>query len=232
MKIITVSLSFYNQGEILKRHIADWKSFPTGLKDRLKFFVIDDCSETPATEVLAGQDLSGIDLNIYRVEEDIYCNMSGVKNLGAKECPTEWILHLDMDTMVSLAAASAMLERAGGSGPGVAYKFNRRVADTAHEKHHVPHPGVGLIRKDDYWQAGGCDEDFAGHYGFEDTDFWRKASGSIRLEECLDIYLDYIPEGNSDISRERKKNHKLFKSKTKPGKASTDYLRFPWKKVY
>jgi len=231
MKQLTINLSFYNQNEILKKHVMEWKSFPVSVKDSLKFSIIDDHSKVPAEEVLKDMDVSDLDISIYRVEDDLYCNIAGARNLGAKECRTEWMLILDMDTLVSSEAAVEMLKKAEDSGPGVAYKFNRRVEDTGHEKHHVVHPAVCLIRKEDYWRAGGCDEDFVGNYGFTDPSFWHKSQGLIRVEECREIYLDYIPEGQADINRDRKKNSKLFKSKKKSGAWSTDYIRFKWRKI-
>ena len=231
MKLITIQLSFYNQSEILKRHIRQWSAFPDSVKEKFSAFIMDDCSKTPADEVLAAMDLSGLDISIYRVEEDLYCNIAGVRNLGAKECQTEWMLVLDMDTMISSDTAMKMLRKAEASGPGMAYRFNRRVKDIGHEKHHLVHPAVCLIRKKDYWEAGGCDEDFVGNYGYTDPGFWYRAKDLIKVEECHDIYLDYIPEGQANINRDRKKNDKLFRSKKKSGDWSTDYIRFKWTKV-
>lgn len=231
MKLITICLSYFNQNEILKKHIKAWKSFPAAAKERLNFSVIDDHSKIPAVEVLNDIDLSDIDLSIYRVEDDIFCNMSGVKNLSAKVCETEWMLELDMDTMASAESVEKMLKKAEGSGKGEAFRFNRRVEDSQHEKNDIVHPFVCLIRKDDFWRAGGCDEDFAGSYGYTDAGFWHKSKDLITVEECRDIYLDYLPEGNSEIVRNTKRNHKLLKSKKKSGKWSTDYIRFKWKKV-
>ena len=231
MKLITVTLSYFNQNELLKMHVKEWKSFPVAIKDRLKFSIIDDHSNVPADEVLKDVDLSDIEVSIYRVEDDIFCNMSGVKNLSAKVCRTEWMLELDMDTMVLTEAAGEMLKKAEESDSGMAYRFNRRVEDTGHEKHNVCHPFVCLIRKEDFWRAGGCDKDFAGSYGFTDAGFWHKSRDLIRVEECRDIYLDYLPEGNSEIIRDTRRNYKLLKSKKKSGAWSTDYIRFKWKQV-
>jgi len=231
MKRLTVNLSFYNQSETLIKHIHKWKAFPDNVKEKVSFFIIDDCSKTPAEEVVKDMDVSGLDISIYRVEEDLYCNIAGARNLGAKECRTEWMLILDMDTLVSSETVVQMLNKAEDSGQGLAYRFNRRVEDAGHEKHHVVHPAVCLIRKEDYWRAGGCDEDFVGNYGFTDPSFWHRSKDLIRVEECRDIYLDYLPEGQADINRDRKKNGKLFRSKKKSGAWSTDYIRFRWKKV-
>lgn len=70
--------------------------------------------------------MSDIDLSVYRVNEDLYCNIAGVRNLSAQECKTEWIVILDMDTFVSEEFATSMLKLAS-IRKGEAYKFNRRV---------------------------------------------------------------------------------------------------------
>ena len=61
---------------------------------------------------------------------------------------------------------------------------------------------------------------------------------SVTIDDCLekiynayDIYLDYIPEGESDIHRDRAHNAKLFEEKKKNNEWSQDFIRFPWLKV-
>lgn len=36
------------------------------------------------------------------------------------------------------------------------------------------HPAIALLPVDLYWRAGGCDEDFVGHYGNTDAHFWHR----------------------------------------------------------
>ena len=67
-----------------------------------------------------------MNLSIYRVKEDWICNIAGVRNLSAQECKTEWMVILDMDTIVSEKLASFMSGLCN-SPSGICYKFNRRV---------------------------------------------------------------------------------------------------------
>ena len=101
MKKITINLSFYNQDKILMKHVSRWNSWPQDILQIFSFCIIDDCSKNNAYEVLKGIDLSNIDLSIYRVKEDLICNIAGVRNLSAKLCKTDWMLNLDMDTLIS-----------------------------------------------------------------------------------------------------------------------------------
>ena len=78
---------------------------------------------------------------------------------------------LDMDCFVPEETAIGMLVLSEKGGNN-AYKFTRRVVEnTSHPKHGDPHPAICLIRKEDYWNVGGCEEDLVGRHGFTDPSF-------------------------------------------------------------
>ena len=104
MKKITINLSFYNQNEILVKQVQSWISWSKEIRDQFSFCIVDDCSKKFALDILEEDDsvdMTDLDLSIYRVKEDLYCNIAGVRNLSAKECKTEWMVILDMDTFIS-----------------------------------------------------------------------------------------------------------------------------------
>lgn len=227
-KKITINLSYYNQDKVLKDHIYLWKSYSNEIKDQISFCIVDDCSKIPADEVLSGIDLRDLDINIYRVTEDLYCNIAGVRNLAATVCETDWMVMLDMDTMVSKELADQMLELTYAQ-PGNCFKFNRRVNN--HIKNNQTHPAVCLLRKDDYWNVGGCEEDLVGHYGFTDPSFWHRARGKLKINERRDLFLDYVPDGEADIQRDTSHNSRLFEHKKATNSWSNNFVRFKWEKI-
>ena len=235
MKKITVNLSFYNQSEVLVKQVKGWKSWAKEIKDQFTFCIVDDCSKKPALEVLTeddGVDMSDLDVRIYRVKEDLFCNIAGVRNLAGRECDTEWMIILDMDTFISEELARELLKLTVIE-PGHSFKFNRRVpGDRSHPKNGQQHPAVCLLRKEDYWNVGGCEEDLVGHYGSTDGSFWYRAKGKLKVYDITDLYLDYVPEGEADITRDTAHNIALHEEYKRTNGWSTDFVRFDWEKVY
>jgi len=228
---VTVNLSFYNQNEVLKQHVLLWKSYSQETKDQFSFCIVDDCSATPADEVLSDIDLSDIDVKIYRVTEDLDCNIAGVRNLATTVCDTDWMVILDMDTSISEDLAKQMLNLVN-IGEGNCFKFNRRVpSDSSHEKNNQTHPAVCLLRKSDYWNVGGCEEDLVGHYGQTDPIFWYRAKGKLEVHEQRELFLDYIPDGEADINRDTAHNFRLFQEKRLNNSWSATFLRFGWTRL-
>ena len=226
MSLITVNLSFYNQNDVLVKHVLGWKSWSKELKEKFSFCIIDDCCKTKAVDVLSEIDLSDLNLSIYRVQEDLVCNIAGVRNLSAQECKTEWMVILDMDTLISEELASSMIELCRAP-KGSCFKFNRRVpSNPYHPKNNQPHPAVCLLQLEDYWDVGGCEEDLVGHYGQTDPIFWYRASNVLTVHFRSDMYLDYIPEGEAVINRDTSHNQKLFEEKRRTHNWSTDFVRF------
>lgn len=234
-KIITINLSYYNQPRsILMKHIDNWKSYPDNIRNKFTFFIIDDCSKITAEEILKNIDLSSLDIHIYRVKIDLICNIAGVRNLGAKECETPWYVILDMDTLISTEMAEQLIQLANENiNKNNAFNFNRKVINNPkHIKNNVAHPAVCLIRTSDYWNIGGCEEDLVGSYGKTDASFWHRAKNKVELITKNNIYLEYYPEGESNIKRDTTRNIKIYKEKKKNNTWSKDFVRFPWKKIF
>lgn len=232
MKKITINLSFFNQDNILKKHVNGWNNWSNDILKYFSFCIVDDCSKNIATDVLNSVDFSNLDLAIYRVKEDLFCNISGVRNLSAQECSTEWMMILDMDTIINEKLAESILSLINAKS-GNCFKFNRKVPrNIFHKKNGVMHPAVCLIRKKDYWNVGGCDEDLVGNYGQTDPIFWYRAKDKLKINFMRNMYLEYDPKGESNIKRETKNNLDLFDKKKTSNSWSTNHIRFEWEKIY
>ena len=92
---LTFIVTYYNQGPMLTRLIDGWEAWPDEVKERVKFLIVDDGSETKAIDHAHPKT---IDLAIYRVLKDKYCNIGGARNLGTKVAETEWILAIGVQT--------------------------------------------------------------------------------------------------------------------------------------
>lgn len=232
MRTLTIALGYFNQMDALRKHITAWNRYPEELKKKLSFIIVDDYSSIPAARVLETEsNLHGLDIHLYRVKTDLFWNVAGARNLGLQETETEWALLLDMDTMVDTVTLRQLFELIQGGSQAVVYQFNRRISRRSGDFQEKPHPGVMLIRKDDYWSVGGSDEDFAGAYGYNDRSFLHRAGKQLEIRTCRDIYLHHESSGVARVVKGRSRNEKLFKAKRKNNSWSTDYLRFDWEEV-
>lgn len=229
MKKITICLSYYNQSkETLIRHLNYWNNFDNNIKQYYTFQIIDDCSKIPINNLLSKDLFNDLDIKLYRVLEDKFCNISGVRNLAAQECKTEWMLILDMDTYINNYMANQLLTLLDTD---MAYKFNRKTTNLNHPKNNKPHPAVCLIKKQKFWEIGGCEEDLVGNYGYTDPCFWFRAKNIIKSETKKDIYLEYFDDAEADIVRDTSNNYQIYLDKTKNNNWSNNYIRFSWKKI-
>lgn len=223
---LTFIYTYYNQIGMLRTQLENWRCYPESLRKRIAFMLVDDCSRRPAAQLVGNPN---IDLSIYRVLEDLYCNIGGARNLGTKVCQTKWMLHSDMDHVISSTAAEAMLGLAAKNERKI-YKFQRIDPDTGVTK---IHPGTMLLTPEVYWEVGGCDEDFVGNYGQTDIHFFKRADKIIETELRDDIQMVIHREGETPIDRSPEKlepNRKLLEQKLASGEWSTDFLRFTWER--
>ena len=236
---VTFCISYFNQDrKNLLMHLNYYKSYNEKYKNCIKLLIIDDCSKIGIDKLLTKNDINGINIDILQVTDDLYCNIAGVRNLAAKQCTTKWMMILDMDTLVSPILAGQIIEiidkaeRDQGLWNTI-FKFNRKVPiNPRHEKNNVIHPAVCLIQIKHYWQAGGCEEDLVGHYGYTDPSFWHRVSKeNINIRVLDDKHVHFNPSAEADINRDSSHNIKIYEDYTINNKWSNNYVRFNWKKI-
>ena len=108
------------------------------------------------------------------------------------------------------------------------------------------HPGVMMIRKESYWLAGGCDEDFVGQYGQTDPHFrWRASNTGYptkllhikslsRNTSWLPMNIEPMENDHADYSckvplkNDTRNKMLILSKKSKKVAWSKEFLRFKW----
>tara|TARA_Y200000002_G_C22687531_1_gene666576 strand:+ start:1344 stop:2693 length:1350 start_codon:yes stop_codon:yes gene_type:complete len=181
LKTITVSISYYNQDKkIILRHLNNLKSFPVNVKNSLSFQIIDNCSKISLKEILNQEDLTELDITIYRIDKDTKDSIVNVRDFGAKECKTPWYLPLNMNTVLPLKTTRRLLALAHKhvNSKKKIYRFKGQVVNNdKHKKNLSILPDVYFLKTEDYCDIGENDKNFDGNNGVLDRH-----------------YLDYYPE--------------------------------------
>ena len=221
---LTLITHVYNAQGPVDRQLALWKQFSPELLAQLQFLVVDDYSDAPLQV-----DKGPLDLRLVRVDDDIDWNMPGCRNLAATLAQTEWMLFFDVDNVASEASLLKIVGALGRLDRQRLHVFRRTENGVDVE----PHINSFLITRQGFWRAGGYDEDFSGHYGFEDVLFrmmWRKHVGTEVL--LTDIAFEQIAFRTSGLDRDTTRNQALIQGRAASGMPKTrGLLRFAWHEV-
>lgn len=236
--MISLIITYYNQTKMLEKQVKLWDSYNSNIKQNFKFIIIDDGSEKKAFDVVKNINTTNLDLSLYEIQEDIYCNIPGAMNLGSKVANTEWLLHMDMDHTFQERYLLDLLEISKKSKKDVVYRFNRDVRKDPKMLKKNPsgfkyHPKLCMMTKYLYWYIGGFDEDFCGHYGRTDTAFFTRGLGKFETIYLRHALLDMDKDGDAPgIDRKNLTfNTNLLKEKTAKKNWSNNILRFNWSKI-
>jgi len=221
---LTLITHVYNAQGPVERQLALWKQFSPELLAQLQFLVIDDHSDAPLQV-----DKGPLDLRLVRVDDDIDWNMPGCRNLAATLAQTEWMLFFDVDNVASEASLQKIVGALDRLDRQRLHVFRRTENGVDVE----PHINSFLITRQGFWCAGGYDEDFSGHYGFEDVLFrmmWRKHVGTEVL--LTDIAFEQIAFRTSGLDRDLSRNQALIAQRAAAGMPKPrGMLRFAWSEV-
>lgn len=252
MQLLTVIYPYYENPEMLRFQLENWYHYP----DEVSIILVDDGSQKhPALETVRSC-VFGVpkNLRLLRVKEDIPWNQHGARNLGAKLALTEWLFMSDICRVFE----STDMQRLVDSMVGLEnkyYKFHGWQVNGPVEIKHYPsdytgplesingltyqHPNSFLVRKSDYWKAGGYDEDYCGTYGGDGA--LTKSLEKFLPCETLNIplfYYDHVfPDAKTNLPRkegiyrekyfremERKKRERDLKPKNP--------IRFEWEEIH
>jgi hypothetical protein len=224
MANLTLITHVYNAQGPVDQQLALWRAFAPDLLARLSFLVIDDHSDTPLSV-----DKGPLDLRLLRVEDDIDWNMPGCRNLAATVAETAWMLYFDVDNVASEASLRKIVDALPQLDTKRLHVFRRVEGGVDVE----PHINSFLITRQGFFRAGGYDEDFSGHYGFEDVLFrmmWRKHVGTEVL--LTDIAFEQIAFRTSGLDRDTTRNQALAQARAAAGMPKPKgMLRFGWAEV-
>lgn len=221
MADLTLITHVYNAQQPVERQLALWRQFSPALRARLSFLVIDDHSDEQLQV-----DKGDLDLRLVRVDDDIAWNMPGCRNLAATLCETPWMLFFDVDNVASEASLLKLVNALPRLDRNRLHVFRRTENGVDVE----PHINSFLITRQGFFRAGGYDEDFSGHYGFEDVAFrmmWRKHVGTEVL--LTDIAFEQIAFRTSGLDRDLSRNQALIAQRAASGMPKPrGMLRFTW----
>jgi predicted glycosyltransferase involved in capsule biosynthesis len=219
---LSIVTHVYNQPETVARHVEFWKSLDPAVTRQIEFICVDDFSDSPL-QIQRGH----LNLRLFRVTDDIDWNMPGCKNLGALMARADWLLFFDIDALVDERGLASIVGAIDRLNAKTLYNFRR----TENGVDVAPHINTLLMSRDSFFLAGGLDEDFSGHYGYEDVHFhhmWRHHVGNEVL--LTDIAFQQLSARTESLDRDTTRNQALVHDKIiKQGHAgSVGKLRFRW----
>ena len=231
MKKLSIITHFYNHPEQVEAQVASWKKIDRSLLPQIEFVLIDDCSD-----VLPNIVPDDLDLKVYRIDSDIAWNQSGARNLGFFAATGDWCLVFDIDQKLEVASLPALLGNLEQLDRAAMYYlkangvFDRNVNQAF--EHHV---NTFLVSLNEFKNRAMYDEDFAGHYGYEDLlvpYVWERHGGRRVLLSDPVFFSEDSSVRTENLSRDLEVNKALLARKLAEGaRRPQNFLRFTWRSV-
>jgi glycosyltransferase involved in cell wall biosynthesis len=161
---LSVISHFYNHLEGVQAQIDSWNQLPDHLIPHVEFILIDDCSEQQIQ-----LKPSRINLRLYRISTDIHWNQAGARNLGIFHARAPWMLLFDIDQRLTPETLPTILLNLHALEPNVMYSLITKGLYNGIDRVKADrHISTFLVNRDRFKEIGVYDEDFVGHYGYED----------------------------------------------------------------
>ena len=230
-KKLSVIVPYYNNVERVTRQLELWQSLPTHITRDVEFILIDDCSERSAPV-----HAEALTVKHFRVKTEIDWNQPGARNLGAFVASGEWALFYDVDQLPTREGLLMIIERLNDFHAGFMYFFRiNRLINPVNGKPLEYHPSTFLISLPLFKWHVMFDEDFSGHYGYDDLymhSVWEKFGGQFVLLNDM-VFFEDLDSGTPSLSRDLERNAALELAKRQAGcKKPSHFLRFEWEQVF
>lgn len=230
MPNVSIITHFYNQPELVRAQVAYWESLPDKILSQVEFILIDDCSEQPL--ILPGTKL---DLNLYRINTDVKWNQAGARNLATFNAYGNWAIFFDIDQRFFPGPMEVVLDNIINFDEMTMYYFRSDNQFDANGGTDLPfHVNTYLINLRKFKLYGMFDEDFAGHYGYEDLYMprvWERHGGKRAVLNDTNYFED-LGFRTASLDRDLSRNKLLAEQKLAAGaRNSPGILRFEWEQV-
>lgn len=217
---ISVIILYYGAPEaVIDRHIA---AILNNSLQPYEIIIVNDGHEKDLTECLTAY--KGLINIVYaKITPDIHWNLSGAANLGLTLSAGDLVSFEDCDVIPEPEYYKEMIKL-------IDQGIDRAYAHYANEAGRPA--GCCVARKAIYTDVGMLDEDFAGHYGFDDIYIGMKFDrAGYKTGVSAQKLLTWVFDGEThDIERDSKFNYDLMMYKHAAGMVNTiNRLRFDWK---
>lgn len=246
LDVATLIVPFYRNVEMLREQCRLWNLLP----EAFRIIVVDDGSPEPAAPVVLRHtwERTRKRLQLYRIGVDIPWNRGGARNLGAQQCATDWLIHVDIDHVLLPESAGALLKADVDAGHWYRFRrFRNGKADATRMKDAIPrdqpfgevkpHVDSYLVEKAVFWKAGGYNEDFSGCLG-GGTPFLaelEKTLGAPKIlpdDVSLQVYTRDTCADASDHTLSRDTSEFTRRKQAMRGNyRGSNPLRFPWERI-
>ena len=230
MPAISIVTHFYNYPQRVREQIMYWESLPSEILSEVEFVVIDDCSrQSPAWRA------TKLDLKVFRIITDIPWNQSGARNLATFNARGNWVIYSDIDQRLNPGPMRLILGNLNAFDKMTMYYLRSDNQFDANIGQRLPcHPNTYLVNLEKFKVHGMFDEDFAGHYGYEDLympQVWERHGGKrVMLDDAN--YFEDLGFSTAELNRDLSRNRLLAEQKLSAGtKNSLGMLRFEWGQV-
>jgi hypothetical protein len=233
---------YYNQHRCLPLHIKFWRRWTAKQKRDTEIILIDDCSTTPLDiSLLRGLDL---DIKVYRIAEDLFWNVSGVKNLGFKLAKHDWVITADFDNVITSDTLYGLQDLDYSDTKVMYWPYLNFPSEKIPTRLREPHVNSYVMNKQFYWETGGYSEAFTGNHGYEDSFFHQvilPPHNPIKIELpevwfrwIRDPYVSRSRDKNDNLTNRSGKNEILYKELKESFDPSVErkILNFTWEKAY
>jgi hypothetical protein len=232
--MINLVFLYYDNPHMLRVQIDCWNSYADALKSPPRVLLIDDGSPKTRAADIVRKIKCRVPIQVFRIQEDIPWNFAGARNLGCHHA-RGWIYVSDIDTLLYAEDAKKLFE-----GPPLqreAFYMPKRVWLPSEVE---ARPGIVnlLFHKSKYREIGGYDEDYAGHYGREETDYHNRLKRAAHKIYREDVIIRVVsPKLVRDAHthgrvRDKTRNIALYEQKEAAGyPRPANPLRFAWERV-
>lgn len=228
MPKLTIVTHHYNGHDKAQALVSHMNGLPADIANDIELLVVDDFSDKACQLSNSG----GIQLKQLRITDDIAWNQSGARNLGAMLSRSNWLLFFDIDQQPNLSALEKLIKGLSSFESKTMYFFYvSNFIDSNLKIELSVHPNTFMVNKYDFIEFGMYDEDFAGHYGFEDIYLpyvWEK-NGGRRIILGNSPFFEDQNFKTSAMNRSIDRNKDLANKKVALGSPrAKSFIRFSW----
>jgi hypothetical protein len=197
-KPVTIVMPFYMNDAFLRQQIGWWGTASKSLRGHLNAIIVDDCSPTPAVDVLLRCEFP-FPIRLFRIEQDVRWNWLAARNIGFQHADHGWVLVTDMDHVAPVSTLEALVY--GQHNPKTVYALSRM--EHSGEKL-TPHSASFFMTREMFWRVGGYDERMSGFYG-SDGYYRKRLSATAPMAILSDRLIRHEYQGDSSTQTYKRK---------------------------